>query len=82
MPRSSSPPVRHRYRLAEMGDRLLEGGAAQRLIARFAPPFDREVVEAGFGEMMGDDFGFGRSALGFHRAGLRRRGDAAPGGGS
>ena len=48
-----------------MGDRLLEGRAAQRLIARFAPPFDREIVEAGLGEMMGDDFRLGRSALGF-----------------
>ena len=39
--------VRHLDRLAEMGDRLLEGRAAQRLIARLAPPFDREIVEAG-----------------------------------
>ena len=47
-----------------MGDRLLEGRAAQRLVARLAPPFDREVVEAGLGEMMGDDFRLGRGALG------------------
>ena len=44
-----------------MGDRLLEGRAAQRLVARLAPPFDREVVETGLGEMMGDRFGLGRS---------------------
>ena len=40
-----------------MGDRLLKGGTAKRLIARLSPPFDREVVEARFGEMMGDRFG-------------------------
>ena len=51
--------VRHRDRLAEMGDRLLEGRAAQRLVARLAPPFDGEIVEAGLGEMMGDRFGLG-----------------------
>ena len=37
-----------------MGDRLLEGRAAKGLVARLAPPFDREIVEAGLGEMMGD----------------------------
>ena len=47
-----------------MGDRLLEGRAAQGLVARLAPPFDREIVEAGLGEMMGDDFRLGRGALG------------------
>ena len=46
-PRRRARPVRHRDRLAEMGDRLLEGRAAQRLVARLAPPFDREIVEAG-----------------------------------
>jgi hypothetical protein len=50
-------------RLAEMGDRFLEGGAAKGLIARVAPPFDREVVEAGLGEVMGDDLRLGRGAL-------------------
>ena len=44
----SSHPVRHGDRLAEMGDRLLEGRAAQRLVARLAPPFDAEIVEPGF----------------------------------
>ena len=42
-----------------MGDRLLEGRAAQRLVARLAPPFDGEIVEAGLGEMMRDRFGLG-----------------------
>ncbi len=48
-----------------MGDRLLEGRAAQGLIARLAPPFDREVVEASLGEMVRDGFRFGRCAFGF-----------------
>ena len=47
-----------------MGDRLLEGGAAKGLVAGLAPPFDGEIVESGFGEMVGDDFGLGRRALG------------------
>ena len=34
-------PVRHLDRLAEMRDRFLERRAAERLIARLAPPFDR-----------------------------------------
>ena len=55
--------VRHGDRLAEMSDRLLERRAAQGLIARLAPPFDREFVEAGLGEMMGDRLGFGRRAF-------------------
>jgi hypothetical protein len=46
-----------------LGDGLLEGRASQSLVARLAPPFDREVLGAGFGEVMGDDFGFGRSAF-------------------
>ena len=44
-----------------MGDGFFEGRAAQRLIARFAPPFDGEIVETGLGEMMGDRFGLGLS---------------------
>ena len=48
-----------------MGDRLLEGRAAQSLFTRLAPPFDREIVEAGLGEMVCDGFGFGRLAFGF-----------------
>src|SRR5271163_4885369 len=46
-----------------MGDRLLEGGAAQRPVARLAPPLDRLIVEAGLRKMMGDRFGFGRRAF-------------------
>ena len=61
--RSAPRPVRHCDRLAEMGDRLLEGGAAKGLVASLAPPFDREVVEVSLSEMMGDDFGLRRGAL-------------------
>ena len=71
--------VRHRDRLAEMGDRLLEGGAAQGMIARFAPPFDCKIVEAGFGEMMRDELRLRRGALGLI---AQEFGGAAPGGGS
>jgi hypothetical protein len=39
--------VRHGDRLAEMGDGLLEGRAAQGLVAGLAPPLDRLIVEAG-----------------------------------
>ena len=42
-----------------MGDRLLEGRAAQRLVASLAPPFDREIVETCLGEMMRDGLGLG-----------------------
>ena len=65
--------VRHRDRLAEMGDRLLEGRAAERLVARLAPPFDGEIVETGFGEMMGDRLGLGvRLAQRLGRAAMER----------
>ena len=47
-----------------MSDRLLESGAAQRLVAGLAPPLDREIIEAGLGEMMCNDFRLGRGALG------------------
>ena len=60
-PDASRRLVRHGDRPAEMGDRS-EG--EQGLVARLAPPFDRKVVEAGFDEMVGDDFGLGRGALG------------------
>ena len=46
-----------------MGDRFLEGRAAERLIARLAPPFDREIAEAGLSEMMGERLRLGRRAL-------------------
>ena len=56
-----------------MGDRLLEGRAAQRLVAGLAPPFDGEVVEAGLCEMMGDRFGLGvRLAQRLGRAAVQR----------
>ena len=47
-----------------MSDRFLEGRTAQCLIARLAPPFDREIIEAGLGEMSGDRLGLRRRALG------------------
>jgi hypothetical protein len=46
-----------------MGDRLLERRTAKRLVAGLAPPLDGEVVKTGFGEVMGDRFGFGRCAF-------------------
>jgi hypothetical protein len=55
--------VRHFDRLAEVGDRLLESRAAQSLIARLAPPFDREIIEAGLGEMSRDRLRLGHCAL-------------------
>src|SRR5271167_5005243 len=65
--------VRHRDRLAEMGNRFLESGAAESLIARLAPPFNRKIVEPGLGEMMGDDLGFGVSvAQGLGGAAVQR----------
>jgi hypothetical protein len=54
--RTHSLLVRHRDRLAEMRDSFLERRAAERLIARSSPPFNRKVVEPGLREMMGDDF--------------------------
>jgi hypothetical protein len=55
--------VRHLDRLAELGDRLLEGRAAERLIACLAPPFDRKVVQPRLRQMMRDDFRLRRGAL-------------------
>ena len=46
-----------------MGDRLLECRAAQGLVAGLPPPFDREVVESGLGEMMRDELGLRLCAL-------------------
>ena len=46
-----------------MGDRLLEGRAAKGLVARLAPPFDREIVEAGLSEMMRDRLRLDRRAF-------------------
>src|SRR5271166_3832962 len=47
-----------------MGDRLLEGRATQGVVARPAPPFDCRIVEPSLREMMRDDLGLGRRALG------------------
>jgi hypothetical protein len=47
-----------------MGDRLLESRAAQRLVARLAPPLDREIIEAGLSEMMRDRLRLARETLG------------------
>ena len=63
--------VRHGDRLAEMGDRLLKRRAAERLVARLAPPFDSEIVEAGLGEMPSDELRLGRRALGLVAQNLR-----------
>ena len=57
--RSGRSLVRHCDRLAEMGDRLLEGRAAQSLISSLAPPLDCRIIETGLGEMMRDRFGLG-----------------------
>ena len=43
-----------------MGGSLLEGGAAQGLVAGLTPPFDRRLVESGLGQMVGDEFRLGR----------------------
>jgi hypothetical protein len=43
-----------------VGGGLLESRAAQGLVAGFAPPFDRWLVETGLGQMMGDEFRLGR----------------------
>ncbi len=57
--RDFAPLVRHRDRLAEMGNRLLESRAAQSLVASLAPPFDRDIVEPGLCEVMRDRFRLG-----------------------
>jgi len=46
-------------RLAEVGGGLLERRAAQGLIARLAPPFDRRLVETGLGQMVGNELRLG-----------------------
>ena len=56
-----------------MGDRLLEGRAAQSLVASFAPPFDRKVVEARFGVVISDRLGLhARYAQDFRGAAMQR----------
>ena len=46
-----------------MGYRLLERRAAERLVARSSPPFNRLGVEPSLREMMRDDLGLSRRAL-------------------
>ncbi len=56
-----------------MGDRLLEGRAAQGLVAGLAPPFDGEIIEPGLREVMRDRFWFGvRVAQRLGRAAVER----------
>src|SRR5580704_3452730 len=57
-----------------MRDRLGEGGAAQRLVAGFAPPFDRELGLAAQGEMMRERLGLrrGRGQQNLGRAPMQR----------
>src|SRR5271168_3809578 len=51
--------VRHLDGLAEMRDCFLEGGAAQRLVAGLAPPFDGIIGHAGLREVMRQRFRLG-----------------------
>ena len=46
--------VRECDRFAEMRHRLLEGRAAQSILARVAPPFDRQIFIPGRGAVMRD----------------------------
>jgi hypothetical protein len=59
-PRSPDRLVGEFDRLAEMRDRLGESRAAQRLVAGFAPPFDRKLALARLGEMMRERLGLRR----------------------
>ena len=56
--------VSHLDSFAEMCNRLLKGGTAQRLVAGLAPPFDRGVSKTGLGEMMRQHFGLRRRLVG------------------
>ena len=47
-----------------MRDRFLEGGAAQRLVAGLAPPFDRGVGHARLREVMREHFRLGGGGVG------------------
>jgi hypothetical protein len=52
------------------------------LIAGLAPPFDREIVEAGLREVVRDDFRFGRCAVRVVAQKFRGAVGAAPDAGS
>jgi hypothetical protein len=56
--------VRHLDRLAEMRDRFLEGGAAQRLVASLTPPFNGGIGQAGLSKVMRKHFGLRRRLVG------------------
>ena len=59
-PRGAARLVGEFDRLAEMRDRLGEGGAAQGLVAGLAPPFDRKFALARLREMMRERLGLRR----------------------
>ena len=61
--------------LPRCADRLLEGGAAQRLVAGLAPPFDRGVGHAGLREVIRERFRLGGRGVG--EAIAQNLGDAA-----
>jgi hypothetical protein len=52
--------VSHLDGFAEMCNRLLKGGTAQRLVAGLAPPFDRRINQTSLREMMRQHFGLSR----------------------
>ena len=56
--------VRHLDCLAEMRDRFLKRGAAQRLIAGLAPPFDGRVGHARLREVISERFRLSRGGVG------------------
>ena len=66
--------VREFNRLAKVRDRLSEGGAAQRLVAGFAPPFDRKLRLARLREVMRERLGLqrGRGQQNLGRAPVQR----------
>ena len=47
-----------------MRDRFLEGGAAERLVAGLAPPFDGGIGQAGLSKVMRQHFGLSRRLVG------------------
>ena len=59
------PGIRDLDRLAQVRDGLRKGRAPQRLLARLAPPFDRQFVKAGLSEVARNRLRFGRRTFGF-----------------